>query len=196
MYLYLEKWDSAKLIFKHIINIKPDYNAYSNLGNLYFFHDENYKSAANMFEKALNLNSDNYILWGNLAAAYFQIPGYKDKSFSSYRRAIELGKKDLEVNQNDPVASSFLASYYSMLKNNEMSIQYLQKSLALSSDDIDIKERNIETYETLGKREEALKLTDEILEKGYPVSKLENSPDLKNMLKDKRFENLKRKYLN
>jgi hypothetical protein len=72
----------------------------------------------------------------------------------------------------------------------------LEKSLELSPGDIDIKERNIETYETLGKREEALKLTDEILEKGYPVSKLEKSPDLKDMLKDKRFEKLKRKYLN
>ena len=196
MYLYLEKWDSAKSIFKHIINIKHDYNAYSNLGNLYFFHDENYESAASMFQKALNLNSDNYILWGNLAAAYFQLPGYKNKSYNAYRRAIELGRKDLKVNPNNPVAFSFLASYYSMLKNNEMSIQYLEKSLELSPGDIDIKERNIETYETLGKREEALKLTDEILEKGYPVSKLEKSPDLKDMLKDKRFEKLKRKYLN
>ena len=42
----------------------------------------------------------------------------------------------------------------------------------------------------------ALNLTEKILEKGFPVSKLEKSPDLKNMLKDKRFQKLKEKFNN
>ncbi len=196
MYMYLEKWEDAKKVFEHIIKLQPDFSAYSNLGSIYFFHEENFRNAANMFEKALKIDSSNYILWGNLAAAYFQIPGYNDKTYNCYKHAILIGEKDLKINPNNSQALSILASYYSMLKNKERAIQYLEKSLILSPDDIDIAERSIETYEILGMRSKALNLSEKILEKGYPISKLEKSPDLKNMLKDKRFEKLKEKFSN
>ena len=196
MYMYLERWNDAESTFKQILTIKPDYNTYSNLGDLYFFHDQNYKYAAEMFENALKLDSSNYILWGNLAAAYYQIPGYMNKSAESYNHAIELGEKDLKINPNNSNALSLLASYYSMTKNNSKSVHYLKKSLEFSPDDVDIMERGIETYETLGIRDKALDLTEKILKKGFPVSKLEKSPDLKNMLKDKKFQKLKAKFNN
>ena len=194
MFMYLEKWSEAKSAFMHVISLKPNYVAYSNLGSIYFFHDENYKDASNMFENALKLDSSNYILWGNLAASYFQIPGYKDKAFYDYKRAAVIGEKELLINPNNPVTYSVLASYYSVLKEKEKAVKYLEKSLTLSPNDVDIAARGIETYETLGNRNEALKLTEKILEKDYPITKLEKSPDLQEMLKDKRFEKLKEKF--
>ncbi|MGA9291370.1 MAG: protein kinase [Ignavibacteriaceae bacterium] len=194
MYMYLEKWSEAKSIFMHILKIKPDFTAYSNLGSIYFYHSADYKNAAGMFKKALNLNSDNYLLWGNLAAAYFRIPEFKDKSYECYKRAIGLAEKDLNINKNNPVTLSLLASYYSMLNESTKSVHYLNRSLSLSPDDVNIISRSIETYEELGMRDDALILAEKILKKGYPVSKLENSPDLKNLLKDKRFKLLKEKY--
>jgi serine/threonine protein kinase/tetratricopeptide (TPR) repeat protein len=194
MYMYLEKWGNAKNVFKQVLKLKPDFSAYSNLGSIYFFHEEDFKNAADMFGKALKIDSSNYILWGNLAAAYFQIPGYKEKSYECYKQAIVLGENELQINPNNSQTLSILASYYSMLKNKERAIQYLEKSSKLSPDDIDIAERGIETYETLGLRSKALSLTDKILKKGYPISKLEKSPDLKNLIKDKKFEELKKKF--
>jgi tetratricopeptide (TPR) repeat protein len=165
------------------------------LGSIYFFHDGNYKNAADMFGKAVELDSSNYVLWGNLASSYFQIQGFKNKAYNSYNRAIEIAEKELKINPDNPVTLSFLASYHSMLGNKEKSIQYLERSLKLS-DDIDVAARNIETYETLGNRDKALNLTEKILENGYPISKLEKSPDLKDMLKDERFKSLKKKFSN
>ena len=195
-YMYLKKWSEAENAFKHVIKIKPDFSAYSNLGSIYFFHEENFKDAANMFEKALKIDSSNHILWGNLAAAYNQIPVEKNKSYEYYKHAIKLGEKELNLNPNDAKTYSFLASYYSMLNNKQKSTKYLEESLKLLPDDIDIQARGIVTYETLGEREKALNLTKEILEKGYPILALERSPDLKNMIKDKKFEMLKEKYSN
>jgi serine/threonine protein kinase/tetratricopeptide (TPR) repeat protein len=194
IYMLLERWQEAKSTFIHLLDIKQDYGAYSNLGSIYFFHDQNYKNAADMYEKALYLDSTNYILWGNLASAYAQIPEDKNKSYKYFKRAAELGENDLRINPNSSSTFSFLASYYSMLKKDEKSVEYLKKSLALSPNDIDISARGIETYEALGDRNKALELTDKILKKGYPISKLEKSPDLKDLLKDQRFELIKNKY--
>ncbi len=196
IYMYLERWPEAESIFKHLIDIKQDYSAYSNLGSIYFFHDENFKVAANMFIKALELDSSNYVIWGNVASAYFQIPGYKDKSYKYFNRAVDLGEKELLVNPNDPGTMSNLASYYSMLNDKEKSIKYLEKSLKLSPNDLEIMARGVVTFESLGERDKAVKLAEIILEKGYPISNLEKSPDLNNMLKDKRFEKLKERFSN
>ena len=196
MYMYLERWPEAAKTFKHVIDIKPDYTAYSNLGSLYYFHSADYTKAADMFSEALKLNQENYMLWGNLAAAYYQIPALKNKSFSCYEKAVELAEKDLKINPNNANTLSFLASYYSMLHDNNKAIKYLKQSLSFSPGDIDIITRGIETYEELGMRNSALELTDSLLKKGYPVSKLESTPGLKEMIKDKRFELLKEKYKN
>ena len=196
VYIYLEKWSDAKATFKHLLNVEPDYSAYSNLGSIYFFHDENYQTAAKMFMRALKMDSSNYVIWGNVAAAYYQVPGYKKESYKYYKRAVELGEKDLLINPTDPGTISNLASYYSMLNNKEKSIQYLEKSLKLSPNDVEIGARGVVTYETLGERNKAIQLAEEILGKGYPLLNLEKSPDLKSMLKDKRFEKLKERFSN
>lgn len=196
VYMYLGKWKEAKSTFKHVIKLQPDYSAYSNLGSIYFFHDENFISAADMYHKALALDSSNYIMWGNLASAYYQIPFYKNKSGFYFNRAVEIAEKELKLNPRNASTLSSLASYYSMLGKKDKSIQLLNKALMLSPDDVDIIDKGIVVNETLGRRNEALKLTREILEKGFPISKLEKSPDLKNMIKDKRFEILKKEYSN
>ena len=194
MYMYLEKWSEAKSTFMNVLKIKPDYTAYSNLGSIYFYNNADYKNAADMFRKALNLNGDNYMLWGNLASAYFRIPEFKDTSYVYYKHAIELAEKDLKINKNNPATYSLLASYYSMLKDSAKSVQYLKQSLSLSPDDVNLLSKDIETYEELGMRDNSLILAEKILKKGYPVSKLKNSPDLKNLIKDKRFKLLIEKY--
>ncbi|MEJ2614743.1 MAG: hypothetical protein P8Z35_07280, partial [Ignavibacteriaceae bacterium] len=61
-------------------------------------------------------------------------------------------------------------------------------------DDVNLLSKDIETYEELGMRDNSLILAEKILKKGYPVSKLKNSPDLKNLIKDRRFKLLIEKY--
>ena len=137
-----------------------------------------------------------YKIWGNLASAFYQIPEDRFKSDIYFDQAIKLGEKDLKLNPRDASTLSSLASYYSMKGDRKNAIKYFDKALKLSPNDVDIIERGIETNEILGYRNEALKLVEKILEKGYPVSKLEKSPDLKNLIKDKRFEFLKKKFTN
>ena len=196
VYMYLGKWSEAKSAFTHVTKLQSDYSAYSNLGSIYFFHDEDFKNAADMYQKALALDSSNYLMWGNIASAYYQIPAYKDKSVFYFNRAIDLAEKELKLNPRNSSTLSSLASYYSMLGEKDKSIQDLNKALELSPGDVDIIDQGIVVNETLGKRNEALKLTRKILEKGFPISKLEKSPDLKDLIKDKRFVILKKEFSN
>ncbi|MEJ2613666.1 MAG: tetratricopeptide repeat protein, partial [Ignavibacteriaceae bacterium] len=196
VYMYLGNWAKAKSTFKHVIKLQSDYSAYSNLGSIYFFHDEDFKNAAEMYNKALALDSSNYLMWGNIASAYYQIPGDKNNSRYYFKRAIDIAEKELKLNPRNASTLSSLASYYSMLGKKVKSINYLNEALELSPGDVDILDKGIVVNETLGRRTEALKLTREILQKGFPISKLEKSPDLKDMIKDKRFEVLKKEFSN
>jgi serine/threonine-protein kinase len=194
VYMSLEKWPEAVSTFKHIIALKPSYSAYSNLGSIYFFHEQNYKEAARMYEEALKLDSTNYLLWGNVAAAYYQIPEKKTESTYYFKNAISLGGKELQKNPRDAEVLSSLSSFYSMLGDKNKAVENITRALRFSADDNDVIERAVITYEVLGMRDQALKFSEKILSKGFPVSKLENSPDLKNLVKDKRFEKLVLKY--
>ena len=196
VYLYLEKWSEAKATFKHELKLHEDYWVYSNLGSIYFFYDKDYKNSASMFTKALELDSSNYKMWGNLASAYYQIPGEREKSLFYFKHAIDIADKELKLNPRNASTLSRLATFYSMLGNKDRSFQYLDKAFELAPDNPDIIKDGIIINEVLGKRDEALKLTKKILEKGYPISKLEKSPDLKNLLKDTRYEFLKKKFSN
>ena len=194
--MLLNRWSEAKSAFKHVIELQSDYSAYSNLGSIYFFHDEDFKSAARMYQKALALDSSNFLIWGNVASAYYQIPDYKDNSVYYFNRAIDLAEKELKLNPRNASTLSSLATYYSMIGKEDKSIKDLNRALELSPGNVDVIDKGIVINEILGRRNEALKLTREILQKGFPISKLENSPDLKDMIKDKRFEILKKEFPN
>ena len=196
VYMLLNRWSEAKSAFKHVIELQSDYSAYSNLGSIYFFHDEDFKSAARMYQKALALDSSNFLIWGNVASAYYQIPDYKDNSVYYFNRAIDLAEKELKLNPRNASTLSSLATYYSMIGKEDKSIKDLNRALELSPGNVDIIDKGIVINEILGRRNEALKLTREILQKGFPISRLENSPDLKDMIKDKRFEILKKEFPN
>ncbi|MFC2173714.1 tetratricopeptide repeat protein [Acidobacteriota bacterium] len=74
LYLYQNRWDDAKDAFMRSLEIQPNFQVYSNMGTYHFFH-KRYAEAAKYFEKGLELDESQYGLWGNLASAYYYLPG-------------------------------------------------------------------------------------------------------------------------
>ena len=70
----------------------------------------------------------------------------------------------------------------------------MDKSLKLDPDNSRIMYLAATTYEWLGKREKALYWIGHALEHGYSLSEIEQQPELKQLLADKRFADLKSKY--
>ncbi len=77
--IYLSKGDreNARLMFERANAIEPNAIAQSNLATIYFF-DGDYRKALPLFH-AVARETDNHIMWGNLADTYRQLPDQRTR---------------------------------------------------------------------------------------------------------------------
>lgn len=189
IYYMLERREDAREMFERSLTIRKSYNIYSNLATLYFIEGK-YEDAARTYELALTLNDNDYLTWGNLAAAYFWISGKKEKAIDTYKRAIEIAEERLKVNTKDPDVISNLASYYSDIGNREKSLELLKEALDIAPDNVEVMYRAASIYENLGMRDEALLWIGKAIENGYSLTEIESQPELKDLLADERYKKL------
>ncbi len=185
----LERWGDARDMFEQSLTIRKSYNIYSNLGTLYYIEGK-FEDAARTYEQAIELNGNDYLTWGNLAAAYYGIHGKKDKAIETYKRAIEIAEGQLKINPNDPDVISNLASYYADVGNVTKSLSLLEKSLQMAPDNVQVIYRAATTYEHLGSRDKALHWIGIAIQNGYSRSEIENQPELKELVADDRYKQL------
>ena len=88
-----------------------------------------------------------------------------------------------------------LAGYYAVLSEKERAESLAEKGLRLDPENSRIMYLAGTTYEQLGNREKALYWIGRALEHGYSLSEIEQQPELKQLLADKRFTDLKTKFL-
>jgi len=195
IYYLLQRWQEAQQMFERSFALKKSYAVSSNLGTLYFIQGK-YSDAARTYEKGLELNPNEYIIWGNLASAYYWAPGERDKAPETYRQAIALVKERLKINPNDPDLIAMMAGYYSMIDERPQSLQLIEQALEMAQENVQVMYRAGTVYEQLGDRDKALYWIDKSLENGYSLAEIEHQPDLRQLLKDARFQRLVKKYAN
>jgi serine/threonine-protein kinase len=186
-YYMLKRWPEAQEMFERSLSIRKTYRVCLNLGTLYFIRGQ-YRRATQMCEMALELNDNDYRVWGNLAAAYHWSREEKDKVEKTYRRAIELAEEQKKVNPQDAEVISDLANYYSMIGESDKSLWHIEQALALAPNNGQIIYRVSTAYEQMGNREKALFWIEKALKNGYSLSEIENQPELRELLIDERFQ--------
>ncbi|NIT60483.1 MAG: tetratricopeptide repeat protein [Aliifodinibius sp.] len=189
IYLAMERYAEAREMCKQSIAIQPNYGAYSNLGTLYFINQD-FQNAARMLEEALKFNDQYYLIWGNLAFCYDQLPAEQHKATDTFKKAIKMAAEELKVNPNDPIVNSDLASYYSNIRMEEKALQYLNRALELASENVEVMFIAAETYCVLGKTQHSLKYIEMALERGYSPQKIKRSPALTPLHGDSEFQKL------
>lgn len=188
--IYLDSGDpklrpDAEQAFKKSIDLNPSYPAYANLGSLYY-DTRRYADAAAAYEKALQLNSENYLVWEWLMNSY-QWLGQKDKAASALDKSFNLALREAQLKPRDPTPQVTLAAYYAKKGDPEKARNSLETALALAPDDPDILEGAGVAYELLGDHTRAIQVILKSLQKGYLLEKVRNDPDLQSMLTDSRF---------
>jgi eukaryotic-like serine/threonine-protein kinase len=188
--IYLDAGDpnlrpEAEQALKKSIDLSPSYAAYANLGSL-LYDQQRYTEAASLFEKALQLNSENYFVWEWLMNAY-QWLNQKDKTVAALERCFALVSREAKLKPRDASAQVVLASLYAKKQMPEKARSYLQTALALSPDDPDVLEYAAATSELLGERARAVEYGNRALQKGYALGRLKNDPDLQGILSDPNF---------
>lgn len=188
----LDRSDEALQVVQQGLQVQPDWELYTNLGNT-LFNKGNYLGAVQAFKNAVSENKGNpgnYLLWANLADAQRWVPGQIERSHDSYRRAIALIKVMLQHSPNEPTANSRLALYSAYAGSRDDALKHLAHATALAPALPDIHFRATLSYELLGMRNEAIAALQQAVARGYPINLIESAPDLLALRRDARYQEL------
>jgi serine/threonine-protein kinase len=189
LYYYLDRPTDASAMWERSLEIEPNYAAYSNLGTLHYLEGR-YFEATQMYEKALDMSDLEYLVWGNLASAYYWTPGDRERALVTYQRAIQMAEEHRKVNPSDPEVLSALAEYHAAVGDHREAVSLIDQVILMAPDNPDYLVSAGLVYEELGDRETALKWIGKALQQGYPRSEIERLPELQDLVSDSRFERM------
>lgn len=184
---YMDSIDQAKQMYNKALALDNNPDAASNLATIYQ-EEGRYDEAASLYKIAAETSPDYYVYWGNLGSAY-ENAGDSTNAREAYLKAIEKAKKTLEIQKNDPEVMADLSAYYSDVNDKMNALSFIQKALQVAPENTYVQERAVFVYEALGLRSQALDhITPSI------IAIIEDRPEFKELTKDPRFKNLKKKY--
>jgi tetratricopeptide (TPR) repeat protein len=158
-----------------------------------FFDLRRFVDAARAYKEALQLNGENYIVWGNLGDAY-QYSGDSAGASAAYQKAITLAQKRLEVNPRDATALGNLALYDSNLGHFKLARESLDRALRLIPNDADVLLDAALVYYNSGDVEQALHWLAKALQQGFSLDTVRNAPAFDGLHGDPRFKFLLDRY--
>lgn len=171
------------------LRIGENTSLYNNLGTYLFFQGQ-YEKAVEAFERTLGFGGDahDYLAWANLADAQRYVPSMSSKAIDSYRRAIQLLKKNLDKRPRDEGLNSRLALYAAKADDFEAARAALSLATDKPTRDPRIYYRAMITHHILGNQQSAITYLRRALEAGYPLSEIELDPDLAELRQDKAYQ--------
>ncbi len=184
---YLESGDSkllpaAEETLKKALAMNPTYPAYANLGALYG-QEKRYPEAAAMTEKALALDSNDYLVWDNLAT-YYKWLNRRDKLKEVRARMLPMVESKVVADPRDATAQAVLANIYADQGQKEKAVIRVRSAYELAPDDPQVLEIIADASEILGDRRTALGYINRALQKGATLDSFSDNADLQELLKD------------
>ena len=181
------KHEDAVRYARTAIALRPDCDgAYDALGRALFSSDR-YAEAAEISDKAIEANGDDY----NLYIPYYnalQRLGLTDRARAAALRHTTVLERQLELNPDDTRARILLASRYAELQRGEEAIQHLQVAAALRPNDTNVLYNAACTYGLLQRKREALDTLKQALEAGFGnIDWAARDPDLTCLHNDPEF---------
>jgi serine/threonine-protein kinase len=171
------------------ISIQPTATAYTNLGTAFFF-DGRYRESVAAFEKGVELQTANPLMWGNLGDAYRWTAGGRERAREAYQRAIQLLEQQLARDPGNVRDRSRLALYLSKQGDPPRALRELGAIADLANRDANTLYRASVTYELIGDRGKALHWLGVALEKGYSMRDVSTDPELSGLRGDVRYQRL------
>lgn len=179
--------DDARRLLERSLSLSPnDVGAHNTLGFL-LMQLGDYNAAAEQFKIVTKLNPASYLAWAALASAMEFGSGGIEGARPVYRKTIELAETAHHDNPSDAFVAAALGGYHAAVGDREQALTLLSQATAMAPQDADVLEAAGEGYEILGMRAKAIPFIMEALSRGYPPEIVKQSPDLKQLIKDKGF---------
>jgi eukaryotic-like serine/threonine-protein kinase len=184
---YIDSGDSkffaeAEASLKRSIAINPSFPAYANLGALYD-REGKYEQASEVTRKALEMNSENYIVWGNLRNEYEWLK-QPDKAADARRHEILLLEQTIQQHPRDGEAFAQLANLWAEEHDTGKALSNLRTALALEPKDAQVLDMAADVYEKLGDRKQAIAYVEKAMRAGFTKDSLVSDPELQEAMKD------------
>ena len=180
-YIQLGQYNDAVAALQHSIDIRPTADALSNLGTA-LYDLRRFDEAAKNYKESLKLNDQDYVLWGNLADAYYYSGKNQSEARDAYKQAISLAKLRLNVNPKDFSVLADIAGYYSALNLREEAFSYLNQALRESGPgNPNLLFEAALVHNQFGETKAALDLLEKSLAAGYSATTIANAPALDNL---------------
>jgi serine/threonine-protein kinase len=171
------------------IAIRPTADAYSNLGNAYFYL-QRYSEAAGAYGESVKLSQNEYSLWWNLADGLYWAPGKRAQAAEAYRQAISLANEALRVNSRDAYALGALAHCHAMLGERMLALRYLQEGLKMAPEDSEMRFEAALVYNQFGDIRQTLSWLKEALAAGLSAAIVRDTPNFDSLRSDPGFQQL------
>ncbi len=189
VYYYQGRYADAIAMLQHSIAIRPSADAYSNLGNAQFYLRQ-YDASVTAYEKAVQLNQNNYILWWNLADGYYWDPATRTQADQAYRKTISLAHEALRINPRDASALGVVAYCHAMLGEKKPALDYLQQGLKLAPQDSEMRFKAALIYNQFGDTAQTLAWLSKALAGGFSATIVRDTPNFDLLRSNPRFEAL------
>jgi tetratricopeptide (TPR) repeat protein len=192
MYLLQGRYKDAIPQFQRSAAIASSLDAYSNLATAFFLQG-NFADAAHTYERAADIGQNDalaYIAWGNLAEAYYWMPGQRERATAAYQKAASLAGDRLKVNSRDGFAIYHLALYQAMLGQQDPALNHLEEASRLLHGDSELLFNAAKIYMQLRRPEAALAYLQKSLAAGYSVPFVRDDPMFRNLASNVQFQRL------
>ena len=177
-----ETWEQA-------IAIRPGRSVYSNTGTMYFFLGE-YEKAADRYALAANFAPNDYIVWSNLADAYYFGDKFAQVANVTYKRALALVEQQLSVNPDDVEALSMAAHCSARLGNRDKALEYDARARETGSDNMYVYYNSALVHAQFGMTDQALDALERAVALDYQVDLLPLDPAFADLRAEERFKRL------
>ena len=172
---YLDRLDEAKRLFTRSLEIKPTGSAYANLCGVEF-DQRSMDAAAADCRKAVELQPASPISWGNLADVLVA-NGQAVEADATYRKALELGDKQLAINRTNADLLSSMAKFAAKTGQKRLAIDLARKALSQSSG-VRVLYNAGKAHGLAGDCVRSSELLKQAFDNGYPRQEARRDPDL------------------
>jgi serine/threonine-protein kinase len=178
LFYFTDRLDEALAEFGKSLAARPTATAYSNRGAIYHFRGD-YTRARDDYRRALELEGNNPLLWGNLADAEMQIPEAEGEAREAYRKAIALSRQELAVNPSNANLLGRMAFYLARTSDCAEARAQMDEALRLAPDRVPLIFKAAKVAEACHQRRSALTYLEAAIRKGYPLREIDQDPDLR-----------------
>jgi tetratricopeptide (TPR) repeat protein len=185
-YFEMDRLRDALNAYHRSIELRPTANALSSLGAVHFYLG-NFLEAVAMFERAIVLQPENPMCWGNLGDGCRWAPGLEARAAEAHDRAIDMQERLLSLNPSDPERLAWMAEWLAKRGRIPEAKQAIERALRDAPGDPTCMCRAVCVYHLAGERVPALAWTRRAMAQGHGRTEFARNPELAALRRDPEF---------